>query len=95
MSVPLTRSRVVCHGRVHGVFFRDTCRRNARKIGVAGWVRNRRDGTVEAVFEGNPAAVGKMIDWSRTGPPTAHVTTIDVVGEPVEGLSSFEIRPTT
>ncbi|GAB3418580.1 acylphosphatase [Flindersiella endophytica] len=94
MSVPLTRSRVVCHGRVHGVFFRDTCRRNARKLGLAGWVRNRGDGSVEAVFEGSPAAVGKMIDWSRTGPPTASVTTVDVIDEPVEGLSGFQIRPT-
>jgi acylphosphatase len=95
MSVPLARSRVVCHGRVHGVFFRDTCRRAAHKLGIAGWVRNRRNGTVEAVFEGDPAAVGKMLEWSRTGPPTAHVTYVDVIDEPVEGLSGFEIRPTT
>ena len=59
------RRRVVVRGRVQGVFFRDTCRREARFRGVTGWVRNAADGSVEAAFEGNPAAVEAMIDWSR------------------------------
>ena len=53
----MIRSRVVVHGFVHGVFFRDTLQRRAQSTGVAGWVRNNRDGTVEAVFDGEPEAV--------------------------------------
>ena len=60
MSQP-TRVRVVVHGHVQGVFFRDSVRRTARERGVAGWVRNRRDGTVEAVFEGEPDAVEAIV----------------------------------
>ena len=79
-------------GRVQGVFFRDTCRQVARQHGVHGWVRNLPDGRVEAVFEGAPAAVARLIDWSRRGPRLAEVTGVDVQGEPPGGLSEFEIR---
>ncbi|REK87929.1 acylphosphatase [Streptomyces inhibens] len=81
-------------GQVHGVFFRDTCRRRAGEHGVAGWVRNLPDGTVEAVFEGDPASVQKLVDWAREGPPMATVNSVSVQEEEPEGLSSFEVRET-
>lgn len=77
---------------MQGVFFRDTCRRIALDCRVAGWVRNRRDGTVEAVFEGDAAAVGRMVQWARNGPRDAIVDKLDVYDEPPEGLSGFAIR---
>ena len=80
-------------GRVHGVFYRAGCRDQALARGVAGWVRNRRDGTVEAVFEGGPAAVEALRRWCLRGPAGARVSGIDVFDEPVEGLSGFIIEP--
>ena len=65
------RRRVVAHGRVQGVFFRDSCRRQASVHGVSGWVTNREDGAVEAVFEGDPAAVQALVEWTRRGPSRA------------------------
>ena len=88
MSQP-TRVRVVVHGRVQGVFFRDTVRRSARERGVAGSVRNRRDGTVEAVFEGEHDDVDALVELCRTGPPAADVERVEVTEEPFEGLSGF------
>ena len=79
-------------GRVQGVFFRDTARRRAESAGVAGWVRNTPDGAVEAVFEGDPAAVEQMVEFCRRGPSRAEVTGIEVVDEEPEALSGFEIR---
>ena len=67
MSEP-ARLRVIVHGRVQGVFFRDTIRREAERRGVAGWVRNRRDGAVEAVFEGRREDVEAMVELCRRGP---------------------------
>jgi acylphosphatase len=90
MSEP-TRVRVVVHGHVQGVFFRDTVRRAARERGVTGWVRNRRDGTVEAVFEGAGDAVEALIEVCRRGPRGAQVERVVVVEEAPEGLSSFEV----
>ncbi|HEY6592682.1 MAG TPA: acylphosphatase [Asanoa sp.] len=90
----MIRRRVIVSGRVQGVFFRDTCRREAARRGVAGWVRNRADGTVEAAFEGRPEAVDALVAWVRTGPPHAAVTGVDVRAEPVEGAAGFEIRGT-
>ncbi len=86
------RRRVVVRGRVQGVFFRDTCRREARSRGVGGWVRNAADGSVEAAFEGEPAAVEAMIDWSHRGPRGAEVTAVEVTEEPPRGENSFRIR---
>ena len=74
------------------MFFRDTVRRRAQELGVAGWVTNRDDGAVEAVFEGEPDAVAAMVELSREGPGRAEVTGLEVSEEPPEGLSSFEIR---
>jgi acylphosphatase len=85
------RKRVVVHGRVQGVFFRDTTRRMAESRGVAGWVRNCPDGTVEAAFEGEPEAVGGMVDFARQGPRGASVTTVDVIDEPPEGARGFAV----
>jgi acylphosphatase len=85
------RRRVVVRGRVQGVFFRDTCRREARSRGVTGWVRNANDGSVEAAFEGEPAAVEAMINWSHRGPDGADVTAVEVVEEPPQGETRFRV----
>lgn len=86
------RRRVVVRGNVQGVFFRDSCRREASSRGVAGWVTNRPDGAVEAVFEGEPSAVSAMVDWCSQGPGSADVESVDESSEEPEGLSGFEIR---
>ena len=88
----VVRYRVLISGRVQGVFFRDTCRRVAQQHGVAGWVRNLPDGRVEAVFEGPPEQVSRLVDWARTGPRLAAVDTVAVHPEPPEGLSTFHIK---
>jgi acylphosphatase len=80
---------VIIRGYVQGVFFRDTIRRQARETGVAGWVRNRPDGTVEAAFEGELAAVEQMVALCRRGPPQAKVEEVELIDEPVEGLTHF------
>ncbi|MFE2476337.1 acylphosphatase [Streptomyces sp. NPDC059389] len=85
------RSRVIVHGEVQGVFFRDSCRHTALEYGVSGWVRNLPDGTVEAVFEGPAEAVAHLITWTHQGPPTATVTRVEVHQEPLEALATFEI----
>ena len=86
------RSRVVVRGYVQGVFFRDSCRREASTRGVAGWVTNRPDGAVEAVFEGEPGAVAARVDWCRRGPRGADVDSVGETSEEPEGLTRFEIR---
>ena len=85
---------MVVSGDVQGVYFRDTCRTVATENRVSGWVRNRRDGSVEAAFEGPPDAVDRMVEWARSGPPTALVDTVDAYEEEPERLTGFEIRPT-
>jgi acylphosphatase len=85
---------VIVRGDVQGVFFRDTCRREAARAGVSGWVRNLPDRTVEAVFEGEPASVERLVAWSGRGPAQAVVDGVDVVDEAPEGLVGFEIRAT-
>jgi acylphosphatase len=86
------RNRVVASGRVQGVFFRDATRREASGRGVAGWVRNRDDGTVEAVFEGPRDAVSALVEFCRAGPGSARVERLDVEPQEPEGLSGFEVR---
>ena len=86
------RRRVVVHGYVQGVFFRDSTRRRASELGVAGWVSNRSDGTVEAVFEGKPDAVSSLVDWSRRWPRGADVERVDEREESPEGLTGLEVR---
>jgi acylphosphatase len=87
----MIRRRVVVHGHVQGVFFRESVRRLAYRRGVAGSVANRRDGTVEAVFEGEPDAVEGLVDFCRMGPRGAQVDAIDVFDEEPEGLSAFRV----
>ena len=85
----MIRRRVIVSGRVQGVFFRETTRHLAERAGVAGWVRNRPDGTVEAVFEGEWDAVEQVVEACRTGPPMAEVTNVEVIDEEPESLSGF------
>jgi acylphosphatase len=87
----VVRYRVLVSGRVQGVFFRDTTRRLAEQHGVAGWVRNLPDGRVEAVFEGPPEDVERLVEWSRHGPRHAAVDHIEVQPEQPEGLDTFRI----
>ena len=82
----------MAHGRVQGVFFRDTVRRRAESLGVAGWVTNRDDGAVETVFEGPDEAVEAMVELCRRGPGRAEVTRLEVTDEEPEGLGGFRIR---
>ena len=86
------RRRVLVKGHVQGVFFRDSCRREAEDRGVAGWVTNRSDGAVEAVFEGAPDAVEALVEWCRSGPGGADVEDAATSDERPEGLSGFEVR---
>ncbi len=82
--------RLVIHGRVQGVFFRDSMCREAQNLGVAGWVRNRGDGAVEAMVQGEPAAVDAIVRWARRGPDRAQVERVEI--EPHEGsYTNFEV----
>ena len=84
--------RVRAHGRVQGVWFRESTRLAACRHGVAGWVRNRPDGTVEAVLEGGEDAVARVIDVCRLGPAGSRVDRVDVVPEQPERLVGFRVR---
>jgi acylphosphatase len=86
-----TRRRVVVRGHVQGVFFRDSTRREASSRGVAGWVSNRPDGAVEAVFEGDPEAVDALVDFCRGGPRGASVEDVEVFDEEPEDLREFRV----
>jgi acylphosphatase len=92
MAESPVRRRVRATGRVQGVFFRESTRREAEERGVAGWVRNRPDGSVEAVFEGPPDAVAALVDFSRAGPGDSRVEALDVEPEEPEGLDGFDVR---
>ena len=87
----MERRHVVVHGFVQGVGFRVAVERAAHSRGVAGWVKNRADGAVEAVFEGEPDAVAALVDFCRRGPRGAQVRNVDVVEEFVEGLAGFRV----
>lgn len=91
MSEPVAR-RIVASGRVQGVFFRDGARREAIRLGVAGWVRNCADGTVEMHVEGTPDAVAALVLWARDGPRHADVDELRVGEAEPEGCGRFEIR---
>jgi acylphosphatase len=86
------RIRVRAHGRVQGVFFRDSVRREAARRGVAGWARNCADGSAEAVFEGTPEDVAAMVEFVRRGPGHAEVSELEESREELEGLSGFDVR---
>jgi acylphosphatase len=86
------RRRVLVTGRVQNVWFRDNCRSEALARGVAGWVRNRPDGSVEGVFEGSRDAVEQMVAWCRVGPSRARVDAVEVIAQPVREEAGFVIR---
>jgi acylphosphatase len=88
------RVRIVVSGRVQGVYFRASARDMARQCGVCGWVRNRPDGAVEAVAEGEKAAVQAFTAWCHEGPAGAYVTSVQVVKEPYTGeFEGFQVVP--
>jgi acylphosphatase len=85
------RRRVRAHGKVQGVFFRDSTRQEAERREVSGWVKNRGDGSVEAVFEGDPDMVDHMVWFVRNGPGSADVSRVDVDEEEPEALRGFKV----
>jgi acylphosphatase len=88
-----SRAHVLVYGRVQGVFFRQNTQKLAQKLGLAGWVKNREDGGVEAVFEGEKEKVEKMIEWMKKGPPLAWVEKVNVFWEEFKGeFKNFEIK---
>ena len=93
MPAAITRARVVVRGHVQGVGFRWAARGAALRLGLTGWVRNRPDGSVEALLEGSPDAVERMVDWLRIGPPAARVSGVTRLDEPHTGeFATFSIE---
>jgi len=93
MAMEKVRARVIIEGRVQGVFFRNHTEEMASKLGVEGWVRNRRDGRVEAVFEGSKEKVEEIIQWCHQGPPEARVTKVHTIWEDYTGeFGDFSIN---
>jgi acylphosphatase len=92
MSDATIRRRLIVHGKVQGVFFRDSTRQAAENEGASGWAANRDDGSVEVVLEGPPAAVEAVEQFCRLGPVSADVSSVDVAAEEPEGLSGFEMH---
>lgn len=94
MSDTPRATKLIClHGRVQGVYFRESMCIEAAQLGVSGWVRNRRDGTVEAMVQGEAEAVRRMLAWARLGPPAARVETMEVE-EGSGSYAEFERRET-
>jgi acylphosphatase len=92
MAEDTVRRHVTVSGEVQGVFFRETARRKATEAGVAGWITNRSDGRVEAVFEGPAEAVDDLVEFCREGPTAATVEDVEVTTEEPESLSGFDVR---
>ncbi len=92
MSIQVIRRRVLISGLVQGVGYRAATVQMAQALRLGGWVRNLADGRVEAVFEGELAAVEQAIAWCHQGPPAARVSRVEAREEPYEGLSLFETR---
>lgn len=90
MSQDTIRRHLIVHGRVQGVFFRDSVREAAENEAVSGWAANRDDGSVEVVLEGPPAAVESVVGFCRLGPVSADVSSVEVTEEQPEGLSGFQ-----
>lgn len=91
----MTRKRVFASGRVQGVSYRAFAADEAMRLGLRGWVRNRKDGQVEALVEGDDAAVERFVEWCRKGPPSARVQSVDAKEDvSTDGLGPFEVRPT-
>ena len=89
-SASVQSKHIVVHGRVQGVFFRAAAEEEAHRLGVAGWVRNRDDGTVEMLVEGEDDAVERMVAWAREGSAQAQVDSVDVTDTEPQGHRSFE-----
>ena len=93
MNREALHAHVVVHGQVQGVWFRQSTKDEAARLGVAGWVRNLPDGTVEAVFEGEKKKVEEIVGWCHRGPSGAEVTKVDVQwGRPTGTFHGFAIR---
>ncbi len=89
------RATLRIHGKVQGVYFRESSRVEAVRLGLTGWVRNRPDGTVEAVAEGEPTALEDFIRWCHRGPPSARVSQVERTdGEPTGEFPSFTVERT-
>jgi acylphosphatase len=89
------RATLRIHGKVQGVFFRESSRAEAVRLGLTGWVRNRDDGTVEAVVEGAPAPLEDFIRWCHRGPPSARVSQVERTdGEPSGEFRTFTVERT-
>lgn len=86
------RVHLFVNGHVQGVWFRDSTRQEARRVGVSGWVRNLPDGRVEAVYEGPRAAVEDLLRWTEEGPDRAWLESLDVREETPQGESGFTVR---
>jgi len=90
----MTGASIIIHGRVQGVAFRHHTRQRALELGVNGWVRNLTDGSVEGLFEGDDAAVSALVEWCRSGPPTARVDRVELREHPCSGeFTTFTISP--
>jgi len=92
MAEQIVRRHLMVHGRVQGVWFRRATQRTARALGVAGWVRNCADGSVEVVLEGEPERVTAAVAFCHEGPSGARVDHVDASAEAPEGLTRFELR---
>ena len=93
---PIEHRLVRVRGIVQGVGFRDGCMRHAQALGIAGWVRNRRDGSVEALLQGSPRQLAQMCDWLRHGVPGARVDALEQTAVPASSppLEGFDVLPT-
>jgi acylphosphatase len=89
---PALRAHVIVHGGVQNVFFRASCRDEATRLGVSGFVSNLSDGRVEGVFEGNEEAVHALVKWCGHGPPGARVESVEVNFEKPVGETGFRVR---
>jgi acylphosphatase len=90
-----TTRHLIIHGRVQGVGYRAYMRMEADRLSVTGWVRNRADGTVEAMIHGSPEDVSKLLEWARRGPPAARVTSIEVTEASGDEYERFDQLPST
>jgi acylphosphatase len=94
MSPAMRTVHIRIEGRVQGVGYRAFVDMKAAELGLSGWVRNRRDGSVEAVLQGPHEAVDAMLELCRSGPPASQVSRLEVIGEGVGAFDGFEVRPT-
>jgi acylphosphatase len=88
-----TRAHIFVSGRVQGVFYRENTKKKAEKYGILGWVKNLKDGKVEAVFEGEKGKIEKILKWAKRGPFFAKVENLEIITEDYKGeFNCFEIK---